>query len=71
MHPILNCWKSFQAAHGCSVDRMVCEPTIRCDFLQKVRAETTFSDEGEILWLVMNARKAKRFTSGNVNALIQ
>lgn len=60
MISIHTCWNTFKAIHNCSVDRMVCDPTLRRKFLDVVRAETNISDERHVLWTVMNSRKAKR-----------
>ena len=52
-------WTMFRREHECSVDRMVCDPVLRSEFLESVRGICGTDDEFTILWTAMNLRKAK------------
>ena len=56
---IRDVWTMFQREHGCSVDRMVCDPELRNEFLESARGTCGTNDEFTILWTAMNLRKAK------------
>ena len=49
----------FQREHGCSVDRMLCRPALRQEFLAAARAVCGCDDEETILWDTVNLRKKK------------
>lgn len=52
-------WTMFKREHDCSVDRMVCDPKLRNDFLQSARRVCGTQDEFTILWALMQLRKRK------------
>jgi hypothetical protein len=50
----------FQRDHDrCSVDRMLCRPSLRNAFLAAARLSTRTEDEEPLLWGVVNLRKKK------------
>lgn len=57
--PLRDTWLMFQRANECSVDRMLCRPELRSDFLNAARQATPLTDEEAILWAVVNLRKKK------------
>ena len=57
--PLLDSWASFQKEHRCSVDRMLCRPSLRNAFLDAARLATRLEDEKQLLWGVVNLRKRK------------
>ncbi|MEX1231953.1 MAG: hypothetical protein WEB58_17030 [Planctomycetaceae bacterium] len=57
--PLRDTWLMFQREHGCSVDRMVCTPTLRDAFLEAARMVCPHDTEEKILWSVMGLRKNK------------
>ena len=56
---IRNLWTMFHRNHGCSVDRVVCDPALRNEFLNAARRLCGTDDEYTILWTALNLRKAK------------
>jgi hypothetical protein len=53
-------WKEFRRINGAeSVDRMVCDPVLRDQFLQILRRILPEANERESLWSLLNARKNK------------
>ena len=52
-------WRMFRREHRCSVDRMLCNPALRADFLAAARSVCGCEDEESILWNVVNLRKRK------------
>lgn len=52
-------WKSFQKKHKISVDRMLCNPALRNEFLGSARKAVDCDDEFQILWKVVGLRKGK------------
>jgi hypothetical protein len=58
-------WLMFKREHQCSIDRMLCQPTLRAEFLAAARLATGVQDEGTILWELMSLRKRKAFSSSN------
>lgn len=56
---IRDLWTMFRREHNCSVDRMVCAPELRNEFLRAARGVCGTDDEFTILWSAMNLRKAK------------
>ena len=53
-------WIMFEREHHCSVDRMVCDPKLRNEFLQSARRVCGTDDEFTILWTLMRLRKGKQ-----------
>ncbi len=54
-------WLMFRREHGCSIDRMLCSPQLRQEFLEAARQVTGCDDEEPLLWTLVNLRKRKRF----------
>lgn len=53
-------WLMFQRDHdGVSVDRMVCDPDLRGQFIAAAQAAFGGPSEQEILWALMGLRKTK------------
>ena len=57
---LIDSWRMFEKEHGVSVDRMICSPELRKDFLET--SECDCDNEEEILWSLMRLRKSKRLT---------
>lgn len=49
----------FQREKKCSVDRMLCTPELRTEFLAAVHPFSDGKTEAEILWLLVGFRKSK------------
>lgn len=62
---IRDVWTMFQRERGCSVDRIVCDPDLRNEFLDSARGSCGTNDEFTILWTVMSLRKAKSLDTLN------
>ena len=61
---LIESWRMFQREHGSiSVDRMICDPTLRAEFLSSAKANATESEEKQILWELMGLRKRKELTN--------
>lgn len=56
-------WLMFQREHGCSVDRMLCDPRLRVEFVAAARTVCERDDEQTILWNTVNLRKNKTLPS--------
>ncbi len=56
-------WLMFQREHSCSVDRMVCRPALRDEFLAAAALVANCDDEETLLWAVVGLRKNKRLPS--------
>jgi len=52
-------WTMFQRENNCSVDRMLCRPKLRGEFLNNAMAATSCTDEETLLWAVVGLRKNK------------
>lgn len=53
----------FQREQGyISVDRMVCDPKLRAEFIGTVKPNATEIEEKEILWALMGLRKRKELS---------
>jgi hypothetical protein len=52
-------WLLFQREHRCSVDRMLCRPTFRTEFLAAAALVTQCDDEETLLWAIVGLRKKK------------
>ncbi len=52
-------WLMFQRERECSVDRMLCDPALRNDFLAAAAVATSCDEELTILWSVLRLRKNK------------
>ena len=57
---ILDCWLMFHREHKVSVDRMVCDPNLRSDFLASAKNVCRCDNEEQLLWAVMGLRKGKK-----------
>jgi hypothetical protein len=49
----------FKREHRCSIDRMLCSPTLRSEFVREALPMTGARDEEELLWELMRLRKNK------------
>ncbi len=56
-------WTMFQREHGISVDRMLCRPDLRAEFVEGARLATGELDEEQLLWGVVQLRKSKKLPS--------
>ena len=54
-------WLMFQRERGCSIDRMLCDPALRSDFL--AAAATGCVNEQDLLWTLVSFRKKKNLPS--------
>lgn len=52
-------WLMFQREHHCSVDRMLCNPELRTEFLEAARLATGEENEQTLLWGIVALRKKK------------
>ena len=52
-------WHMLRRGHSCSVDRMLCAPTLRADLLSVVNSVCECDDERTIPWNIVNLRKRK------------
>jgi hypothetical protein len=53
----------FQREYGCSVDRMLCNPRLRAEYVAAARGICECDDEQSILWSTVNLRKKKTLPS--------
>ena len=58
---LFDCWKMFQREHDISIDRLVCDPQLRQDFVQSAALVCGCFAEQEILWTLMGMRKDKKY----------
>ncbi|MBI2478077.1 MAG: hypothetical protein HYV60_05345 [Planctomycetia bacterium] len=56
-------WLMFQRERECSVDRMLCNPRLRAEFLAAARQVVGCDDEETILWGIVSLRKRKTLPS--------
>lgn len=56
-------WLMFQREHACSVDRMLCNPSLRAAFVDAARQVAGCDDEQELLWAIVTLRKKKTLPS--------
>lgn len=60
---LIESWRMFQREHGSiSVDRMICDPMLRTEFLGSAKPNATETEEKEILWELMGLRKRKELS---------
>ncbi|MCA9033189.1 MAG: hypothetical protein KDA66_20390 [Planctomycetaceae bacterium] len=52
-------WFMFCGEHDCSIDRMLCCPELRNEFIDAANLATGCTDEEQILWSLMALRKKK------------
>lgn len=52
-------WFMFRREHDCSIDRMLCYPELRNEFIDAARVATGCTDEEQILRNLMALRKKK------------
>lgn len=58
---LLDLWLMFRREHNnCSVDRMLCRPQFRNEFVAQARQATGVEDEETILWTLVGLRKKKQ-----------
>lgn len=50
-------WIMFQREHGCSIDKMLCNPDLRNEFVAEARLVADSKDEYELLWGLVGLRK--------------
>lgn len=60
-------WLMFKREHHCSIDRMLCRPVLRAEFLEAARLATGSDDEESILWELMSLRKRKELSKSHSN----
>ena len=65
LNELRDTWTMFQKEHGCSVDRMLCSPALRTEFLNAATSATRCADEEKLLWAVVGLRKSKRLASAH------
>lgn len=56
---VIDCWMMFERERGVSVDRVVCDPQLRKEFIESASKACRYEDEREILWTLMRLRKRK------------
>lgn len=56
-------WLMFQRDRRCSIDRMLCDPELRREFLQAARPVAGCDDEQQLLWSLVGLRKKKTLPS--------
>ncbi len=56
---LTDCWVMFQREHNVSIDRLVCDPALRSEFVASATRVCGSNDEREILWTLMRLRKNK------------
>lgn len=52
-------WLTFQREHQCSLDRLLCNPVLRSEFLIVAKPMVPSSTEEQILWSIISLRKRK------------
>lgn len=57
-------WMMFQREHQCSLDRKLCRPQLRNEFLLAARQAANCDDEESILWAIVGLRKNKNLPRG-------
>lgn len=53
------CWEMFHREYSVSVDKMICDPQLRQEFIESAQSACKCTDEQEILWTLMSLRKQK------------
>lgn len=53
-------WLMFQREHDCSIDRMLCDPQLRNEYVRSASHATGMYDERQILWSTVGLRKRKQ-----------
>ncbi len=56
-------WLMFQREHGCSIDRMLCDPSLRSELLASASTVTGCHNEHDLLWTLVSLRKKKTLPS--------
>lgn len=65
-----DCWTMFQREHNdISVDRVLCNPGLRSEFLVPVSNVDSEAREADILWKLMGLRKSKRLPKKSPNSI--
>lgn len=60
---LIESWRMFKREHeSISVDRMICNPKLRAEFLGTAKPNATETEEKKILWELMGLRKSKELT---------
>lgn len=57
---LLKLWIKFSRENRCSIDRMLCRPSTRNQFLANAMNALNCSDEEALLWAVVGLRKRKK-----------
>lgn len=65
MSGLRDTWLTFQQEYRCSIDRMLCRPALRSEFLEAARLATDSDDEESILWELMSLRKRKELSASH------
>jgi len=60
---LIDSWQMFHREHDVSIDRMVCDPGSRNEFLASVRSVCGEASEKEVLWKLMGLRKSKEIST--------
>jgi len=58
-------WLMFKREHQCSIDRMLCSPVLRAEFLEAAKSATGVPDEEALLWELMSLRKRKELSASH------
>lgn len=57
-----NTWLRFKQIHSCSIDRMLCSPKLRGDFIALAKKSVDCTDEEQLLWTLVSLRKNKKLS---------
>lgn len=61
---LLDCWTMFRRENdNVSVDRVVCDPKLREQFIASATDVCGCHDEQQVLWALMGLRKSKQLTT--------
>jgi len=61
--PLRDTWVMFQREHHCSIDKMLCSPDLRNEFIDAAKLATGVDDENTLLWTLVGLRKKKLLSS--------
>jgi hypothetical protein len=61
-------WREFRKQHYCSIERMLCRPSLRSAFLAQARHRLPSHAEEELLWGVLNLRRSSIQTGQGLQA---
>lgn len=60
MTSLVEIWTRFQTNHHCSVDQVLCLPSLRCKFLDVTELSGLCLPEVDVLWGLVSLRKSKQ-----------